>query len=105
MSWMVLLRTCPSVSTPVTFGGGMTIEYGGFGEFGSATKNLFSSQYWYHRSSTDCGSYALESSDITEMLRVALALPEPILDAVHERLEARLDDVLAHAHGAPFILA
>ena len=26
MSWSVLLSTCPSVSTPVTFGGGMTIE-------------------------------------------------------------------------------
>jgi hypothetical protein len=26
MSWIVLLRTCPIVSTPVTFGGGITME-------------------------------------------------------------------------------
>ena len=30
MSWMVLLRTWPSVSTPVTLGGGMAMEKAGF---------------------------------------------------------------------------
>ena len=48
MSWMVLLRTWPRVSTPVTFGGGMTMEYAGRvaeTRAGSAVKKLWSSQY------------------------------------------------------------
>ena len=56
MSWMVLLRTWPIVSMPVTFGGGMTMEYAGFVDCASATKHFRSSQNWYHLSSTDCGS-------------------------------------------------
>src|ERR1700722_2529564 len=61
---MVLLRTCPSVNTPVTLGGGMTMEYAGLRECASATKNFCSSQYAYHFSSTDCGSYVFEISGI-----------------------------------------
>ena len=41
---MELLSTWPSVSTPVMFGGGITIEKGGFDEFGFATKSPFSIQ-------------------------------------------------------------
>ena len=56
MSWMVLFSTCPSVSTPVTFGGGMTMEYAGLSDSGSAVKQPSASQYAYHFSSTACGS-------------------------------------------------
>ena len=47
------------VSTPVTFGGGMTMEYAGrLGDTraGSAVKQFCFSQKSYHLSSTDCGS-------------------------------------------------
>ena len=59
MSWMVLFSTCPSVSTPVTFGGGMTMEYAGRvseTRAGSAVKQFRSSQNCYRFDSTDCGS-------------------------------------------------
>ena len=41
MSWMVLLRTWPMCSTPVTFGGGMTMEYAGLGDFGVGDEATF----------------------------------------------------------------
>jgi hypothetical protein len=44
------------VSTPVTFGGGMTMEYAGFGEAGSAAKQPFCSQKAYHFASMAGGS-------------------------------------------------
>src|SRR5438309_655767 len=63
-SWMVLLSTWPMCKTPVSFGGGITMAYAGFGEAGLATKSFLSNQNWYHFDSTDCGSYAFEISDI-----------------------------------------
>src|SRR5215468_10600060 len=71
MSWIVLFKTWPSVSIPVMFGGGITIENGGFGDSGFATKSRFSSQRWYHFGSTAFGSYLLGSSAIA--LKVAHA--------------------------------
>ncbi len=53
---MVLFSTWPIVKIPVTFGGGMTMEYGGFAEDGSAMKQPCSSQAAYHLSSTVSGS-------------------------------------------------
>jgi hypothetical protein len=41
---------------PVTFGGGITIENGGFGECASARKYPASSQRAYHFGSTAFGS-------------------------------------------------
>src|SRR6266436_5431114 len=64
ISWIVLLSTCPSVSTPVTLGGGITIENGGFGDFGPATKSRLSIHRSYHFGSTEFGSYLLGSSAI-----------------------------------------
>src|SRR6266480_4720625 len=61
---MVLLSTCPSVSMPVIFGGGITIEKAGFDERGLAWKSQFSIQRRYHFGSTLFGSYLLESSAI-----------------------------------------
>jgi hypothetical protein len=46
------------------FGGGITIENGGFDESGFATKSLFSSHRWYHFGSTAFGSYLFGSSAI-----------------------------------------
>jgi hypothetical protein len=48
----------------VTFGGGITIVYGGFDET-SAWKKFFSSQYLYHFASTSAGEYvfANDTSD------------------------------------------
>jgi hypothetical protein len=46
------------------FGGGITIENGGFDEFGFATKSRFSIQRRYHFGSTDFGSYLFGSSAI-----------------------------------------
>jgi hypothetical protein len=43
-------------SEPVTFGGGMTIEYGFFVDAGSARKYPRSSHIGYHRASTAAGS-------------------------------------------------
>jgi hypothetical protein len=48
----------------VIFGGGITIENGGFDEFGSATKSRFSIHRRYHFGSTDFGSYLFGSSGI-----------------------------------------
>src|SRR5213078_296692 len=62
MSWMELFNTWPSVSTPVMFGGGITIENGGFDGFGFATKSRCSIHRWYHVGSTDFGSYLFGSS-------------------------------------------
>src|SRR5262249_61674128 len=71
MSWIVLFKTWPSVSTPVMFGGGITIENGGFGDSGFAMKSRLSSQRWYHFGSTAFGSYLLGSSAIA--LKIAHA--------------------------------
>ena len=38
MSWSVLLSACPMCSEPVTLGGGITMQYGFFGEAASAWK-------------------------------------------------------------------
>jgi hypothetical protein len=40
----------------VTFGGGMTMEYAGFGDFGSAAKQPVFSQWEYHFVSMAAGS-------------------------------------------------
>jgi hypothetical protein len=52
------------VSTPVTFGGGITIENGGFDDFEFATKSRSSIHRRYHFGSTELGSYLLGSSAI-----------------------------------------
>src|SRR5439155_1317230 len=64
MSWIVSFKTWPSVSTPVTFGGGITMENGGFDDFEFATKSWSSIQCRYHFGSTEFGSYLLGSSAI-----------------------------------------
>ena len=64
MSWMVLFKTWPSVSTPVIFGGGITMENGGFEDFEFGTKSPSSIQRWYHFGSTEFGWYLLGSSAI-----------------------------------------
>ena len=59
MSWIVLLRTCPSVSTPVMFGGGMTMENAGREaetRSGWAVKQPASVQRACHLASTAAGS-------------------------------------------------
>src|SRR6185436_11265283 len=64
MSWIVLFSTWPMCKIPVTFGGGITIEYAGFFECGSPTKQRCSIQNSYHLDSTTEGSYVLEISDM-----------------------------------------
>src|ERR1700730_18568947 len=64
ISWMVLFRTWPRVRTPVMFGGGMTMEKGGFADFAFASKSRLSIQRAYHFGSTLFGSYVFESSAI-----------------------------------------
>src|SRR5512142_757987 len=63
-----------------------------------------------HRMAQSAKRMALCSSSAPCSLRYALCafLLRPqqfVLDAVHQRLPARLDHVLGHAHGAPFIPA
>src|ERR1051326_736539 len=60
----IVLKTWPSVSTPVIFGGGITIENGGFDDFAFATKSRSSTHRRYHFGSTKFGSYLLGSSAI-----------------------------------------
>src|SRR5206468_11487791 len=61
---MVLFKTWPSVSTPVMFGGGITIENGAFDDSEFTTKSWSSIQCRYHFGSTEFGSYLLGSSAI-----------------------------------------
>src|SRR5436189_900972 len=61
---MVSFKTWPSVSTPVIFGGGITMEKGGFDDFEFATKSRSSIHRRYHLGSTEFGSYLLGSSAI-----------------------------------------
>ena len=61
MSWMVLLSMCPMWSTPVTFGGGITMVYGSRPS-GLLANSLLSVQYWYHFDSTSFGEYLLANS-------------------------------------------
>src|SRR6266702_5281062 len=61
---MVLFKTWPSVSTPVMFGGGITIENGAFDDSEFTTKSPSSIQRRYHFGSTELGSYLLGSSAI-----------------------------------------
>src|SRR5213592_3832898 len=61
---MVLFKTWPSVSTPVMFGGGITIENGAFDDSEFTTKSPSSIQRRYHFGSTEFGSYLLGSSAI-----------------------------------------
>src|SRR3954468_15326064 len=68
MSWMVLFSTCPMWSMPVTFGGGMTMENAGLMDFAFAVKHELSCQNFYHLSSTACGSYAFDISDMLKFL-------------------------------------
>src|SRR5437667_6801459 len=62
MSWSVLLIACPRCSAPVTFGGGITMQYGSPGAAGSAWKHPSASHTRYASDSTDAGSYVLASS-------------------------------------------
>ena len=52
------------VRMPVTFGGGMTMEYGFLSGFGSPWKRLFASHSAYHFSSISAGRYAFGISDM-----------------------------------------
>lgn len=61
---MELFKTWPMWRMPVTFGGGMTMEYPSLEEFSSAWKQPLVVHFSYHCFSTACGSYALGSSDI-----------------------------------------
>jgi hypothetical protein len=47
--------------TPVTLGGGITMQYGSFSGFGTDLKKPWSIQYWYHLSSTRAGSYLVDN--------------------------------------------
>src|SRR5438552_269471 len=62
MSWSVLLIACPRCSAPVTFGGGITMQYGSPGAAGSAWKHPSASHTRYASDSTDAGLYVLASS-------------------------------------------
>src|SRR5438046_909952 len=62
MSCRVLLNAWPRCSAAVTFGGGMTIEYGLPPSLGSAWKHFSSIQVWNACASTDAGSYVLGKS-------------------------------------------
>src|SRR5438093_9894925 len=66
MSWIVLFKTWPSVSMPVMFGGGITIENAGFEDSGFAMKSPCSIQRRYHFGSSAFGSYRLGSSAIVQ---------------------------------------
>ena len=48
MSWIVLFSTCPIVSTPVTFGGGITMLYGSRPGLTVPAKHFAWSQAAYH---------------------------------------------------------
>src|SRR2546430_13863248 len=100
MSWMVLFRTWPMWRMPVTFGGGMTMENAGFGEFGFATNSRFSIQKRYHFASTACGSEPIDNSGMP--LR---SPPQKILHGGHERLQTGFQDIFPSAERAPFLLA
>src|SRR2546423_1115197 len=66
---MVLLSTRPSVRTPVTFGGGMTIENAGLLDLASAPNASASSQRLDHFRSTvfDAVRQLLHSEDILDL--------------------------------------
>src|SRR5207253_10781058 len=56
-SWITLLRPWPVWRIAVMLGGGMTITYGSCDESTRAVNTPRSSQRWYRRRSTACGSY------------------------------------------------
>src|SRR5690606_14861382 len=60
-SWMVLFSVCPICRTPVTLGGGITMQYGSLSRFGDDRKKPCSIQYRYHLSSTPAGSYFVDN--------------------------------------------
>lgn len=55
MSWRTELRACPIWRDPVTFGGGITREYGMPWIAKPGLKYSFLTQNSYHFSSTPCG--------------------------------------------------
>ena len=67
MSWIVLLSMCPIWSTPVTFGGGITIVYGSRLSGVDLNKSCFS-QYSYHFPSTSSGLYFDANSFILSII-------------------------------------
>src|SRR5712691_4721605 len=62
MSISVCSSMCPICSEPVTFGGGITIENTGPGEFESALNSASFTQKSAQRGSICCGSYAFAIS-------------------------------------------
>src|SRR5436190_10583394 len=84
---MVLFKTWPSVSTPVMFGGGITIENGAFDDSEFTTKSPLSIQRRYHFGSTEFGSYLLGSSAIAinhpEVARVCKSAACPAVGPYH----------------------
>src|SRR5207237_10108680 len=56
-SWITLLSPWPVWRIAVMLGGGMTITYGSRDESARAVNTSRSSQRWYRRRSTACGSY------------------------------------------------
>src|SRR5881227_4241597 len=57
LSWITLLSPWPVWRIAVMLGGGMTITYGARDESARAVNTSRSSQRWYRRRSTACGSY------------------------------------------------
>ena len=57
MSWSVVSHACPMCNLPVTFGGGITIEYGLAFLSPLGLKTSSSSHSWYRPSSTALWSY------------------------------------------------
>ena len=57
MSSNVRPSACPTWSLPVTLGGGITMQYGGFPELGSAVKYPRTTHASAHLGSTSAGSY------------------------------------------------
>src|SRR4030067_597050 len=61
MSCRVISSAWPICKDPVTFGGGMTMQYAGLSLFDSALKYSFSIQKSYHFFSISLGSYLFSS--------------------------------------------
>ena len=70
---MVAVSACPRCSEPVTFGGGSTIENGGFSLTSCERKNPCSSHQRAQRGSTEAGSYPLSRSLSTRRSLIARA--------------------------------
>ena len=77
MSCRVLSSAWPTCREPVTLGGGMTIEYCGFKEHGSALNNSSSTHFMYHLSSIGPGSSPLPNTVFSDSIRFSSSMDTP----------------------------